>query len=132
MSALPQKRNGKPARARLITATIGLTDRPLTLPSGNRRLTRGLRMTPGLVLKIAFWRRLLRDRRSVPDSGDLRVALYFSVSACHAPGMFVAFAAIFPMDCFFACADGRAGTTTQFKWRPCCATGRRSTSHSGH
>ncbi|MGB8184525.1 MAG: hypothetical protein WCF37_05825 [Pseudolabrys sp.] len=71
-----------------------LTDGPLTLPSGNRRLTRGLRMTPGLVLKIAF---------GVVCFGTGAACLilaicmlpFISASGAAAPGMFVAFAAIF-------------------------------------
>jgi hypothetical protein len=71
-----------------------LTDGPLTLPSGDRRLTRGLRMTPGLVLKIAF---------GVVCFGIGAACLilaicmlpFISASGAAAPGMFVAFAAIF-------------------------------------
>ena len=93
MSALPQKRNGKTARVWLMTANW-LTDGPLTLPSGDRRLTRGPRMTPGLVLKIAF---------GVVCFGIGAACLilaicmlpFISASGAAAPGMFVAFAAIF-------------------------------------
>lgn len=93
MSALPQKRNGKTARVWLMTANW-LTDGPLTLPSGNRRLTRGLRMTPGLVLKIAFGVVCFET-----GAACLILAIcmlpFISASGAAAPGMFVAFAAIF-------------------------------------
>ena len=71
-----------------------LTDGPLTLPSGNRRLTRGLRMTLGLVLKIAFGVVCFGT-----GAACLIVAIcmlpFISASGAAAPGMFVAFAAIF-------------------------------------
>ncbi len=93
MSPLPQKRNGKTARVWLMTANW-LTDGPLTLPSGNHRLTRGLRMTPGLVLKIAFGVVCFET-----GAACLILAIcmlpFISASGAAAPGMFVAFAAIF-------------------------------------
>ena len=119
-----QKRNGKTERVWLVTANW-LTDGPLTLPSGDRRLTRGLRMTLGLVLKIAFWCRLLRHRRGVPDCGDLHVALYFSVW-CRCPRDVRGVRGHISIDCLFVVTTGVLAQRL-IQMEGCCAIGAEAT-----
>jgi hypothetical protein len=72
---------------------------PLTLPSGDRRLTQGLRMTIGSVLKIA-----LGVVCFVIGAACLIRAIcilpFISASGAAVPGMFGAFGAIFLLIAF--------------------------------
>ena len=103
-----------------------LTDGPLTLPSGNRRLTRGLRMTPGLVLKIAFGVVCFGTGAACLILGDLHVALYFSVW-CRCPRNVRGVRGHISMDCFFVVTTG-ALAQRLIQIKGCCASGTEATS----
>jgi hypothetical protein len=109
-SALPQKRNGKTKRVGLLTA---MTDA-------------GAKDDARFSAENCFWRRLLRDRRGVPDSGDLHVALYFSVW-CRCPRNVRGVRGHISMDCFFVVTTG-ALAQRLIQIEGCCASGTEATS----
>jgi hypothetical protein len=127
MCALPPKAEWKDRKAWLVTANW-LTHGPLTLPSGNRKLTRGLRDDDRCSTKNCFRRRLLRDRRGVPDWGDLHVALYFSVW-CRCPRNVRGVRGYISIDCFFVVTTG-AVAQRLIQMAGCCASGAEATALS--